>query len=130
MEESERAALNELSGAIIGAAIEVHRTLGPGYLEQLYESALCVELRARGIPFVRQPVIEVAYKGEVIGEGRLDLLVDGRIVVELKSVELVLGLHSAQLLSYLKAMKLHLGLLINFNVARLTDGGVQRVIRD
>ena len=59
MEESERAALNELSGAVIGAAIEVHRTLGPGYLEQLYESAMCIEMRTRGIPFVRQPVIEV-----------------------------------------------------------------------
>jgi GxxExxY protein len=72
----------------------------------------------------------VGYKGETIGEGRLDLLVDGRIVVELKSVELVLGLHTAQVLSYLKALNLKLGLLINFNVARLTDGGVQRVIRD
>lgn len=120
-------ALNELATAVIGAALEVHRTLGPGFLEQVYESALCVELRLRGIPFVRQPSVEVAYKGEAVGEGRLDLLVGGRLIVELKSVDVLLALHTAQVLAYLRATGHRLGLIINFNAPRLRDG-VRRVI--
>lgn len=120
-------ALNELSRRVIGAALEVHRTLGPGFLESAYEGALCIELQERRIPYVRQPVIELSYKGQAIGEGRMDLLVDGRLVVELKSVESLLPLHTAQLLSYLRSTGHVLGLLINFNTTRL-EGGIRRVV--
>jgi GxxExxY protein len=111
-----------LSHAVIGAAIEVHRELGPGFLESLYEEALCIELTERGIAFQRQYTISVGYKGHPIGEGRLDLLVDKRLIVELKAVESLLPIHSAQLLSYLKATGLGVGLLINFNVPVLAKG--------
>lgn len=120
--------LNRTSGAIVDAAIEVHRVLGPGFLEAMYEEALCFELRRREVPFVRQPAVEVAYKGHRIGEGRLDLLVGGLVVVELKAIEKLLPVHHAQLLSYLKATGHELGLLLNFNVTRLTDGGIKRII--
>src|SRR5262245_15362933 len=78
--------VDELAHAVIGAALEVHRTLGPGFLESVYEEALGVELRLLGIPFVRQPTIPVAYKGQLVGESRLDLLVADKLIVELKSV--------------------------------------------
>ncbi len=114
--------LNELSGAVIGAAIEVHRVLGPGLLESVYEEALCIELTSRRIPFTRQQAVELVYKGHVVGQGRVDLLVDGKAVVELKSVDLLLPVHSAQVISYLRTTGLPLGLLINFNVHLLKDG--------
>jgi len=120
-------ALNELSRRVIGAALEVHRALGPGFLESAYGSAFCIELQERRIPYVRQPVIELSYKGQAIGEGRMDLLVGGRLVVELKSVDSLLPLHTAQLLSYLRATGHVLGLLINFNTTRL-EGGIRRVV--
>lgn len=113
---------DSLSHAVIGAAIEVHKELGPGFLGALYEEALCVELTERGISFQRQYAISVGYKGHSIGEGRLDLLVDKRLIVELKAVESLLPIHSAQLLSYLKATGLTVGLLINFNVPVLAKG--------
>jgi GxxExxY protein len=119
--------LNELSSAVIGAAIAVHRALGPGFLESVYEEALCLELTNRGIRFERQVSIAVQYKGQPIGEGRLDLLVDSKIVVELKAVETILPIHQAQVLSYLKMTGHHLGLLINFNVSILKDG-INRII--
>ncbi|MEO9254337.1 MAG: GxxExxY protein, partial [Tepidiformaceae bacterium] len=97
------AAVNELSRQTIGAALEVHRCLGPGFLESVYESALCIEMQARGIRFVRQAPISVSYKGRPVGESRLDLLVDDLLIVELKAVEALLPIHQAQLLSYLKA---------------------------
>lgn len=120
-------ALNELSRRVIGAALEVHRTLGPGFLDSAYESALCIELQERRIPHVRQPVIELSYKGQAIGDGRMDLLVDSWLVVELKSVESLLPLHTAQLVSYLRSTGHVLGLLINFNTTRL-EGGIRRVV--
>ncbi len=121
------ARLNWLSEALIGAAIEVHRALGRGFLEAVYEQALCMELRERGIPFARQVVIEVSYRGHRVGEGRLDLLIAGELVLELKATEGLAPLHKAQLLSYLKTCGYRLGLLINFNTPRLVDG-ISRVI--
>jgi GxxExxY protein len=119
--------LDQLAHAVIGAGIEVHRTLGPGFLESTYEAALAVEMGLRGIAFERQKPIPLQYKGRNIGEGRLDLLVAECLVVELKAVEALLPIHKAQVISYLKATRLQLGLLINFNVPVLRDG-VQRVI--
>lgn len=118
-----------LSRAVIGAAIEVHRALGPGFLESVYEKALDIELKSRGIPFVRQHPVGVAYKGQLVGEGQLDFLVDNQLVIELKAVEALLPIHSAQLLSYLKATQCRIGLLINFNVPILVKG-VKRLVLD
>jgi GxxExxY protein len=114
--------LDRLAYAIIGSALEVHKALGPGFLESVYEEALCVELELRRIPFVRQAAVSVAYKGHLVGEGKVDLLVDDAIVVELKAVEALAGIHDAQVISYLKATGYHLGLLINFNARALKDG--------
>ncbi len=118
----------ELTGAVIGAAIEVHRVLGAGFLESLYENALAVELRRRNISFERQKVILVNYKGHPIGQNRLDFLIENRLVVELKAVANLTPLHEAQALSYLKATNLNLALLINFNVTRLKNG-IKRIVR-
>ncbi len=115
--------------AVIGAALEVHRTLGSGYLESLYERAMALELEHRGIVFQTQAVIEVPYRGVLIGEHRIDLLVEDRLVVELKAVERIHPAYTHQVLSYLKATGLQLGLLINFNVPLLKDGGVRRIVR-
>jgi len=121
-------ATDELAHVVIGAAIEVHRYLGPGYLEAVYEEALCVEMRLRGIPFERQKPIKVEYKGEYVGEGRLDLLVGDRLVVELKAVKAVAPIEQAKVMSYLKATGRQLALLINFHVTVLKDG-IQRIVR-
>lgn len=118
---------SELTGRVIGAAIAVHRELGPGYLEAVYESALCIELDHLTIPYARQIVVEVGYRGRPVGEGRIDLLVDGWLVVELKAVETILPIHEAQVLSYLKATGHPVGLLINFNVVALRRG-IRRVV--
>jgi GxxExxY protein len=120
---------NRLSGEVIGAAIEVHRILGPGYLESVYEDALCVEFELRGIRFSRQHPIKVSYKGRGVGESRLDLLVDNVLIVELKAVDALLPIHKAQVISYLRATGLHLGLLINFNEVTLMRG-LRRIILD
>ncbi|HEX9010536.1 MAG TPA: GxxExxY protein [Holophagaceae bacterium] len=123
-------ALNELSQKVIAACIEVHRELGPGLLESAYEVCLARELVLMGIPFQRQVPVPVAYKGERLDSGyRIDLLVDGRLVVELKAARNHPGLLRAQILTYLKLMSLPLGLGVNFNQARLVDG-VTRVIHD
>ena len=119
--------VDELARAVIGAAIEVHRHLGPGYLEGIYEEALFVELVEAGIPVERQKEISVNYKGRTIGRHRLDLLVAGALIVELKTVEELAEIHKAQVISYLKTTCLKLGLLINFNVAILKNG-IQRVV--
>lgn len=120
--------LNLLTGAILGAAIEVHSICGPGLLESSYESCLCHEFSLRDIPFVRQHVIDVAYKGQNLGAGyRIDLLAFGQIVIELKAVEQLLPVHQAQLLTYLKLGPFPAGLLINFNVPRLKQG-IQRML--
>ena len=121
--------LSELTHHVIGAAMEVHRILGPGLLESIYEEALGVELSLLKIPFRRQVVVGVEYKGRLIGEGRIDMLVADRLIVELKVVEHLAPIHLAQLLSYLKAAKLRLGLLITFNVPALRLG-IRRVIHD
>lgn len=120
--------VDELAHAVIGAAIEVHRTLGPGFLESVYEEALCVELRLRSIPFAHQYPVAVDYKGHSVGEGRLDLLVGNELVVELKTVDSLAPIHEAQVISYLKTTGCHLGLLINFNSVLLKDG-IKRVVR-
>jgi GxxExxY protein len=118
---------DQLAREVIGAAIEVHRVLGPGYLESLYEEALAIELTSRDVPFERQKSLAVDYKGAPVGNGRLDFLVGGRVVVELKAVECFLPIHKAQVISYLKGMHLPLGLLINFNVPILKDG-LKRIV--
>jgi GxxExxY protein len=111
-----------LTEQIIGAAIEVHRVLGPGLLELIYEEALCVELELRGIAFQRQVELDVYYKGQAIKGHRVDLLVEDQVVVEIKSVIKLPDVATAQVLSYLKATKLRRGLLLNFGMLRLTDG--------
>jgi GxxExxY protein len=118
---------DRLAQEVIGAAIEVHRALGPGFLESLYEQAMSIELGLRGISLQRQILVAVSYKGHSIGESRLDLLVDGKLIVELKAVDQFAPIHTAQVMSYLKATGHRLGLLINFNVVRLKDG-VKRVV--
>jgi GxxExxY protein len=115
-------ALNEITNAIIGAAIEVHRQLGPGLPELLYENALVVEFKLRNIPFEKQVSVEVIYKGEKIGKTRLDFLVAGGVIVEIKSVETIAPVHRAQLLCYLKVTGHKLGILLNFNVHVLKEG--------
>jgi GxxExxY protein len=127
MPNEPNAEVNRLSHDVIGAAIEVHRILGPGYLEALYEEALAAEFELRGVPFVRQSSITVSYKNKLIGEGRLDFLVDDCLIVELKAVETLMPIHSAQVLSYLKITRLSLGLLINFNVEVLRQG-IKRIV--
>ena len=119
---------DNLTGEVIGAAIEVHRVLGAGYLESLYQGALAVELRGRGIRFEKEKIIAVTYKGNPIGESRLDFLIENTLVVELKAVANLTSLHEAQVLSYLKATNNNLALLINFNVTRLKNG-IKRIIR-
>ena len=118
---------NQLSGNIIGAAIEVHRTLGPGFLERIYEEALAIELEKQGIKFQQQYEFAINYKGQKIGLNKIDLLVEKHVIVELKAVESILPIHRAQIISYLKATNLHLGLLINFNVTLLKKG-VHRIV--
>ena len=119
--------LNDLSYQIIGCALEVYKSLGPGLLETAYEKALVHELTLSGIPVQSQVAVAVSYKGVNIGEGlRLDLLVDDRIIVELKSVEEIKPVHYKQLLTYLKLMDKRLGLLINFNVTDIMQG-IKRV---
>jgi GxxExxY protein len=115
--------INKITESIIGAAIEVHRHLGPGLLEAAYEECLCRELSLRGVPFKRQVPLPVIYKGMPLDcSYRLDLLVDERVVVEIKAIEALLPIHDAQLLTYLKLGCWKIGLLINFNVPLLKDG--------
>jgi GxxExxY protein len=118
----------DLAHKIIGAAIEVHRLLGPGFLESVYERALCHELTLRGVAFQRQVNLTVRYKDLEIPGQRLDLLVGGRVITDLKTVEALAPIHQAQVLSYLKTTGLRLGLLINFKVLVLKDG-IKRVVR-
>jgi GxxExxY protein len=120
--------LDRLASAVINCALEVHSVLGPGFLEGVYEEALAVELSLHRVPFERQKVVPVSYKGRTLGEGRLDFLVDRQLVVELKAVDSLVAIHKAQVLSYLKATNLQLGLLLNFNTF-LLGKGIKRVIR-
>ena len=113
----------EITEAVIGAAIEVHRHLGPGLLESIYEAALAFELSERGLAVERQKPVPLAYKGLKFDEGfRIDLLVAGEVVVELKCVDAVLPIHEAQVLSYLKLAGLRTGLLLNFKSPVLKQG--------
>ena len=119
---------NSLSGEIIGAAIEVHRLLGPGLLESAYELALERELVLRSMSVERQKAVPLEYKGIALGDGfRLDLLVNDQLVVEIKSVESLMLIHEAQLLTYLRLADKRLGLLINFN-EKVIKEGVKRVV--
>jgi GxxExxY protein len=118
-----------LTGAVIGAAIEVHRILGPGLLESVYHRSLCHELELRGIPHRPLVPVPVRYKGLDLGDNLvLDILVDGRLILELKAVERLEGVHEAQLLTYLRLSGIRLGLLINFNVRFLKDGIKRRIL--
>ena len=105
----------ELSSRILAAAVEVHRTLGPGFLECVYEKALTVAFQHRGVPYAQQWEVRVRFEDEEVGTHRIDLVVDGRILVELKAVKGLEDVHFAQVRSYLKASGLHVGLLLNFN---------------
>ncbi len=119
--------LNKITEKIIGCAIEVHRNLGPGLLESIYEEALCVELDENRIKYQRQLSVPIIYKQRSLGEHRLDLLIEDEIIVEMKAVYKIEPVFEAQLLSYLKMTGKKLGLLINFNVPILTKG-IKRVI--
>ena len=122
--------LNQITDQIIGAAIDVHRVLGPGLLESAYEACLAYELSHRGLNVERQKALPVHYKEATLEIGyRLDLLVERQVIVELKAVDSLTQLHKAQLLSYLKLSGLTLGLLINFNV-RVLKNGIQRLVMD
>lgn len=116
-----------LTYQIIGAAMEVHRILGAGLLESIYEDALCIELTDRKMPYDRQKTIQIDYKGRDIGNLIVDIIVENRVIVELKSVKQLAPIHSAQLLSYLKLTGLRTGLLINFNTPTLKDG-IKRIV--
>ena len=123
----ESAALKQLTERIIGCAIEVHRQLGPGLLEGTYEAALCIELNNASLNHVRQPIFPVVYKGQTIGEYRLDLIVDDAVVVEIKSVERFDPIFEAQVLTYLRVTGKKVGLLMNFN-SRLLRDGIKRYV--
>ncbi len=112
---------------IIGAAIEVHRELGPGYLEKVYEQAMGLELRHRGLSYATQVPVAVCYKGIKIHGQVLDMVVEGKVVLELKSVEMLLQIHEAQIISYLKSTRLPAGLLINFK-EKLVKDGIKRFV--
>ncbi len=118
-----------LTEQILGAAIEVHKALGPGLLESAYEECLCHELRQRRLSFERQVSLPVKYKGIQLDCGyRLDVVVEGAVILELKAVERLLPIHEAQLLTYLRLSRKKVGLLLNFNVKVLKDGVMRRVL--
>ena len=120
--------MNQLSSRIIGAAIEVHKTLGPGLLESAYEECLCHELNIQGLLFEKQKPLTIYYKGKKLDCGyRLDIVVEKAVIIELKSCEKVEPIHKAQLLTYLKLSGLNLGLILNFNVPLMRDGIVRIV---
>ena len=111
-----------LTERIIGCAIAVHKALGPGLVEVTYEEALCIELAEDGLRFTRQIGVPVTYRGKLIGEYRPDLVVENSVVVEIKSVERLIGVHQAQLLSYMRVLNVSVGLLLNFNGETLRSG--------
>src|SRR5690625_3350106 len=119
---------NEISNIIIGAAIEVHKQLGPGLLESSYETCLAYELRQNGLFVITQVALPVVYKDVKLEAGyRIDILVENKVIVEIKAVDALADIHTAQLLTYLKLKNLKLGLLINFNNVRVIDG-VRRIL--
>ena len=127
MDTKEKA--NALSREVIGAAIEVHKALGPGLLESAYEECLCKELELQGIAFKQQVELPIRYKGLELSAGyRMDIVVDNLLILELKSVEKLLPIHEAQLLTYLRLSDTWLGLLLNFNVPVLKQG-IKRLVQ-
>lgn len=121
---------NEISSKIIGAAIEVHKQLGPGLLESTYETCLTYELKQMGLDVKQQQALPVVYKEVKLDAGyRIDLLVENKVIVEIKSVDALADIHTAQLLTYLKLKDLKLGLLINFNSVRVVDG-LKRIVNN
>ena len=119
---------NEISSKIIGAAIEVHKQLGPGLLESTYETCLAYELKQMGLDVKQQQALPVVYKEVKLDAGyRIDLLIENKVIIEIKSVEALADIHTAQLLTYLKLKDLKLGLLINFNSVRVVDG-LKRIV--
>jgi GxxExxY protein len=122
--------INEITSEIIGSAIEVHRALGPGLLESAYESFLCRELQLRSIPYQRQKQLPVTYKGLKVECGyRLDLLVSEEVIIEIKTVDSLLPIHEAQILTYMRLGSYPVGLLLNFKVPVLKDG-IRRFVLD
>ena len=119
--------LNDLTYKINGAVFEVNSVLGPGFLEKVYENAIVVELNQIGLRVQAQAPIKVGYKGKCIGEYFTDLLVEGKVIVELKTVERLTGLHEAQLLNYLKASEIRIGLLVNFWHPKAQ---IKRIVKD
>ena len=121
--------LEDLAAALVDSAFKVHQTLGPGLLESVYESCVCIELTRRGISYEKQAPMPLVYEGvNVDGGFRLDLLVEKSVVMEIKAVEKLLPIHHSQLLTYLKLANLRLGFLINFNVLMFKEG-VKRIVR-
>ena len=119
--------LEDLIHKVIGCCITVHRALGPGLLEGIYSRAVSIELQANGIPFETEKPVPVYYRGHLLCHQRLDFVVNGEVVLEIKSVEQLVTINRAQLLSYLRASKLPVGLLMNFNVTVLQDG-IRRLV--
>ena len=117
-----------LTYQIIGAAIDVHRELGPGLLESLYEEAFCLELGIRNLQYERQKPISVQYRSHSIGNLIADVVVDNSVIVELKAVEALAPIHTTQMLTYLKLTNMRRGLLLNFNVTSLKNGGIKRFV--
>jgi GxxExxY protein len=116
-----------LSADVIGAALAVHRVLGPGFLESAYHEAMCVSLIHRGLPFQSQAEFEICFEGVRVGCARVDLIIGNQIVVEFKAVDRLREVHYAQIKSYLRAARLHVGLLFNFNAPTLT---IRRMVLD
>jgi GxxExxY protein len=117
----------QLSAEVIGAALAVHKELGPGFLESVYHAAIRVALAHRSIPFVSQQLVNICFEGEMVGQSRIDLVVADQIVVELKAVDALRDIHFVQLKSYLRATNLRIGLLLNFNSPTLS---IRRMVLD
>ena len=123
--------INEVTKIVIGAAMRVHTELGPGLLESAYGFCLCHELELEGVPFEQQKPLPVVYKGKSLDCGyRLDILVAGRLIVELKAVKEIMPIHEAQAITYMKLSGCNLALIINFNVRRLKNCGIKRLVYD
>ena len=118
--------LAAITNQIVGAALDVHRALGPGYQESVYANAMEIAMHVRGLRFEREKEFEIQFRGQVVGKGRVDFLVESKVVFELKAVEEMIPLHTSQVISYLSALQSPLALLINFNVKRSVNG-VRRI---
>ena len=125
-EDEPNEVFNRITNAVIGAAIAVHRALGPGYNEVVYENAMIIEFHKRGILYKNQHRFPVEYEGHQVGEGSVDFVVEDLVIVELKACEQLIPLFTSQVISYLKASKLRLAIIINFNARKLIDG-VKRI---